>query len=151
MASNIENDEMSLRKHVMKREIYNLVMCNIAAYYIATKKLDEIKYEAYSLKGISMSETGISKGISGNANYQNKINEYVVLENSIKEKFSAVIDALKKVDEDIRYLLIKSIVEKKYIPCRLSSKEMIKLETNLVKDIAKNLLGENTYGILHRE
>ena len=140
---------ISLRKHVMKREIYNLVMCNISAYYMAIVKLNEMKVEAYSLKGIS--ETAINKGISGNAGYQNKINECVVFEKSIKEKFGAVSDALEKIDEDIRYLLIKSIVKKIYIPCRLSSKEMMKLETDLVKNIAFNLLGENLYDILHRE
>ena len=140
---------ISLRKHVMKREIYNLVMCNISAYYMAIIKLKDMKEEAYSLKGIS--ETAINKGISGNAGYQNKINECVVFEKSIKEKFQAVSDALEKIDEDIRYLLIKSIVKKKYIPCRLSSKEMMKLETDLVKNIAFNLLGKNLYGILHRE
>lgn len=133
----------------MKREIYNLVMCNISAYYMAIVKLKDMKEEAYSLKGIS--ETAINKGISGNAGYQNKINECVVFEKSIKEKFQAVSDALEKIDEDIRYLLIKSIVKKIYIPCRLSSKEMIKLETNLVKNIAFNLLGKNLYDILHRE
>lgn len=140
---------ISLRKHVMKREIYNLVMCNISAYYMAIVKLNEMKVEAYSLKGIS--ETAINKGISGNAGYQNKINECVVFEKSIKEKFQAVSDALEKIDEDIRYLLIKSIVKKIYIPCRLSSKEMMKLETDLVKNIAFNLLGKNLYDILHRE
>ena len=140
---------MSSRKHAMKREIYNLVMCNISAYYMAIVKLNEMKLEAYSLKGIS--ETVINKGISGNAGYQNKINECVVFEKSIKEKFQAVSDALEKIDEDIRYLLIKSIVKKIYIPCRLSSKEMMKLETDLVKNIAFNLLGENLYDILHRE
>ena len=140
---------ISLRKHVMKREIYNLVMCNIAAYYMAIVKLKDMKEEAYSLKGIS--ETAINKGISGNAGYQNKINECVVFEKSIKEKFQAVSDALEKIDEDIRYLLIKSIVKKIYIPCRLSSKEMMKLETDLVKNIAFNLLGKNLYDILHRE
>ena len=140
---------ISLRKHVMKREIYNLVMCNISAYYIAIVKLKDMKEEAYSLKGIS--ETAINKGISGNAGYQNKINECVVFEKSIKEKFQAVSDALEKIDEDIRYLLIKSIVKKIYIPCRLSSKEMMKLETDLVKNIAFNLLGKNLYDILHRE
>lgn len=133
----------------MKREIYNLVMCNISAYYMAIVKLKDMKEEAYSLKGIS--ETAINKGISGNAGYQNKINECVVFENSIKEKFQAVSDALEKIDEDIRYLLIKSIVKKIYIPCRLSSKEMMKLETDLVKNIAFNLLGKNLYDILHRE
>ena len=133
----------------MKREIYNLVMCNISAYYMAIVKLNEMKLEAYSLKGIS--ETAINKGISGNAGYQNKINECVVFEKSIKEKFQAVSDALEKIDEDIRYLLIKSIVKKIYIPCRLSSKEMMKLETDLVKNIAFNLLGKNLYDILHRE
>ena len=133
----------------MKREIYNLVMCNIAAYYMAIVKLKDMKEEAYSLKGIS--ETAINKGISGNAGYQNKINECVVFEKSIKEKFQAVSDALEKIDEDIRYLLIKSIVKKIYIPCRLSSKEMMKLETDLVKNIAFNLLGKNLYDILHRE
>lgn len=142
---------ISLRKHVMKREIYNLVMCNISAYYMAIVKLKDMKEEAYSLKGISISETGINKGISGNAGYQNKVNECVVFEKSIKEKFQAVSDALEKIDEDIRYLLIKSIVKKRYIPCRLSSKEMMKLETNLVKNIAFNLLGKNLYDILHRE
>ena len=131
----------------MRREIYNLVMCNISAYYLAITKLNEIKVDAYSLKGIDISEAAINKGISGNAGFQNKINECVALENSIKEKS----DALEIVDEDIRYLLIKSIVKKKYIPCKLSSKEMIKLETDLVKSIAFNLLGENLYGILHRE
>lgn len=140
---------MSSRKHAMKREIYNLVMCNISAYYMAIVKLNEMKLEAYSLKGIS--ETVINKGISGNAGYQNKINECVVFEKSIKEKFQAVSDALEKIDEDIRYLLIKSIVKKIYIPCRLSSKEMMKLETDLVKNIAFNLLGKNLYDILHRE
>lgn len=140
---------ISLRKHVMKREIYNLVMCNISAYYMAIVKLNEMKVEAYSLKGIS--ETAINKGISGNAGYQNKINECVVFEKSIKEKFQAVSDALEKIDEDIRYLLIKSIVKKIYIPCRLSSKEMMKLETDLVKNIAFNLLGKNLYDILHKE
>ncbi len=140
---------ISLRKHVMKREIYNLVMCNISAYYMAIVKLKDMKEEAYSLKGIS--ETAINKGISGNAGYQNKINECVVFEKSIKEKFQAVSDALEKIDEDIRYLLIKSIVKKIYIPCRLSSKEMMKLETDLVKNIAFNLLGKNLYDILHRE
>lgn len=140
---------ISLRKHAMKREIYNLVMCNISAYYMAIVKLNEMKLEAYSLKGIS--ETVINKGISGNAGYQNKINECVVFEKSIKEKFQAVSDALEKIDEDIRYLLIKSIVKKIYIPCRLSSKEMMKLETDLVKNIAFNLLGKNLYDILHRE
>ena len=140
---------ISLRKHVMKREIYNLVMCNISAYYMAIVKLKEMKVEAYSLKGIS--ETAINKGISGNAGYQNKINECVVFEKSIKEKFQAVSDALEKIDEDIRYLLIKSIVKKIYIPCRLSSKEMMKIETDLVKNIAFNLLGKNLYDILHRE
>lgn len=140
---------ISLRKHVMKREIYNLIMCNISAYYMAIVKLNEMKVEAYSLKGIS--ETAINKGISGNAGYQNKINECVVFEKSIKEKFQAVSDALEKIDEDIRYLLIKSIVKKIYIPCRLSSKEMMKLETDLVKNIAFNLLGKNLYDILHRE
>lgn len=133
----------------MKREIYNLVMCNISAYYMAIVKLKDMKEEAYSLKGIS--ETAINKGISGNAGYQNKINECVVFEKSIKEKFQAVSDALEKIDEDIRYLLIKSIVKKIYIPCRLSSKEMMKLETDLVKNIAFNLLGKNLYDILHRE
>ena len=133
----------------MKREIYNLVMCNISAYYMATVKLNEMKVEAYSLKGIS--ETAINKGISGNAGYQIKINECVVFEKGIKEKFQAVSDALEKIDEDIRYLLIKSIVKKIYIPCRLSSKEMMKLETDLVKNIAFNLLGKNLYDILHRE
>ncbi|STO00149.1 Uncharacterised protein [[Eubacterium] infirmum] len=133
----------------MKREIYNLVMCNISAYYMAIVRLNEMKMEAYSLKGIS--ETAINKGISGNAGYQNKINECVVFEKSIKEKFQAVSDALEKIDEDIRYLLIKSIVKKIYIPCRLSSKEMMKLETDLVKNIAFNLLGKNLYDILHRE
>lgn len=133
----------------MKREIYNLIMCNISAYYMAIVKLNEMKVEAYSLKGIS--ETAINKGISGNAGYQNKINECVVFEKSIKEKFQAVSDALEKIDEDIRYLLIKSIVKKIYIPCRLSSKEMMKLETDLVKNIAFNLLGKNLYDILHRE
>ena len=133
----------------MKREIYNLVMCNISAYYMAIVKLKDMKEEAYSLKGIS--ETAINKGISGNAGYQNKINECVVFEKSIKEKFQAVSDALEKIDEDIRYLLIKSIVKKIYIPCRLSSKEMMKLETDLVKNIAFNLLGKNLYNILHRE
>lgn len=140
---------ISLRKHVMKREIYNLVMCNISAYYMAIVKLKDMKEEAYSLKGIS--ETAINKGISGNAGYQNKINECVVFEKSIKEKFQAVSNALEKIDEDIRYLLIKSIVKKIYIPCRLSSKEMMKLETDLVKNIAFNLLGKNLYDILHRE
>ena len=140
---------ISLRKHVMKREIYNLVMCNISAYYMAIVKLKDMKEEAYSLKGIS--ETAINKGISGNAGYQNKINECVVFEKSIKEKFQAVSDSLEKIDEDIRYLLIKSIVKKIYIPCRLSSKEMMKLETDLVKNIAFNLLGKNLYDILHRE
>mgnify|MGYP001642276881 FL=1 len=140
---------MSSRKHAMKREIYNLVMCNISAYYMAIVKLNEMKVEAYSLKGIS--EITINKGISGNAGYQNKINECVVFEKSIKEKFQAVSDALEKIDEDIRYLLIKSIVKKIYIPCRLSSKEMMKLETDLVKNIAFNLLGKNLYDILHRE
>lgn len=140
---------MSSRKHVMKREIYNLVMCNISAYYMAIVKLNEMKVEAYSLKGIS--ETAINKGISGNAGYQIKINECVVFEKGIKEKFQAVSDALEKIDEDIRYLLIKSIVKKIYIPCRLSSKEMMKLETDLVKNIAFNLLGKNLYDILHRE
>ena len=135
----------------MRKEIYNLVMCNISAYYLAIAKLDEIKVDAYSLKGIDISEAAINKGISGNAGYQNKINECVVFEKSIKEKFQAVSDALEKIDEDIRYLLIKSIVKKIYIPCRLSSKEMMKLETDLVKNIAFNLLGENLYGILHRE
>lgn len=135
----------------MRKEIYNLVMCNISAYYLAIAKLDEIKVDAYSLKGIDISEAAINKGISGNAGFQNKINECVVLENSIKEKFRAVSDALEIVDEDIRYLLIKSIVKKKYIPCKLSSKEMIKLETDLVKSIAFNLLGENLYETLHRE
>lgn len=139
---------ISLRKHVMKREIYNLVMCNISAYYMAIVKLKDMKEEAYSLKGIS--ETAINKGISGNAGYQNKINECVVFEKSIKEKFQAVSDALEKIDEDICYLLIKSIVKKIYIPCRLSSKEMMKLETDLVKNIAFNLLGKNLYDILHR-
>ena len=133
----------------MKREIYNLVMCNISAYYMAIVKLKDMKEEAYSLKGIS--ETAINKGISGNAGYQNKINECVVFEKSIKEKFQAVSDALEKIDEDIRCLLIKSIVKKIYIPCRLSSKEMMKLETDLVKNIAFNLLGKNLYDILHRE
>lgn len=133
----------------MKREIYNLVMCNISAYYMAIVKLKDMKEEAYNLKGIS--ETAINKGISGNAGYQNKINECVVFEKSIKEKFQAVSDALEKIDEDIRYLLIKSIVKKIYIPCRLSSKEMMKLETDLVKNIAFNLLGKNLYDILHRE
>lgn len=140
---------MSSRKHAMKREIYNLVMCNISAYYMAIVKLNEMKVEAYSLKGIS--EITINKGISGNAGYQNKINECVVFEKSIKEKFQAVSDALEKIDEDIRYLLIKSIVKKIYIPCRLSSKEMMKHETDLVKNIAFNLLGKNLYDILHRE
>lgn len=140
---------ISLRKHVMKREIYNLVMCNISAYYMAIVKLKDMKEEAYSLKGIS--ETAINKGISGNAGYQNKINECVVFEKSIKEKFQAVSDALEKIDEDIRYLLIKSIVKKIYIPCRLSSKEIMKFETDLVKNIAFNLLGINLYDILHRE
>lgn len=140
---------ISLRKHVMKREIYNFVMCNISAYYMAIVKLKDMKEEAYSLKGIS--ETAINKGISGNAGYQNKINECVVFEKSIKEKFQAVSNALEKIDEDIRYLLIKSIVKKIYIPCRLSSKEMMKLETDLVKNIAFNLLGKNLYDILHRE
>lgn len=140
---------ISLRKHVMKREIYNLVMCNISAYYMAIVKLKDMKEEAYSLKGIS--ETAINKGTSGNAGYQNKINECVVFEKSIKEKFQAVSNALEKIDEDIRYLLIKSIVKKIYIPCRLSSKEMMKLETDLVKNIAFNLLGKNLYDILHRE
>lgn len=140
---------ISLRKHVMKRAIYNLVMCNISAYYMAIVKLKDMKEEAYSLKGIS--ETAINKGISGNSGYQNKINECVVFEKSIKEKFQAVSDALEKIDEDIRYLLIKSIVKKIYIPCRLSSKEMMKLETDLVKNIAFNLLGKNLYDILHRE
>lgn len=135
----------------MRREIYNLVMCNISAYYLAITKLNEIKVDAYSLKGIDISEAAINKGISGNAGFQNKINECVVLENSIKEKFRAVSDALEIVDKDIRYLLIKSIVKKKYIPCKLSSKEMIKLETDLVKSIAFNLLGENLYRTLHRE
>lgn len=135
----------------MRKEIYNLVMCNISAYYLAIAKLNEIKVDAYSIKGIDISEAAINKGISGNAGYQNKINECVVFEKSIKEKFWAVSDALETVDEDIRYLLIKSIVKKKYIPCKLSSKEMIKLETDLVKSIAFNLLGENLYGILHRE
>lgn len=133
----------------MKREIYNLVMCNISAYYMAIVKLNEMKVEAYSLKGIS--ETAINKGISGNAGYQNKINECVVFEKNIKEKFQAVSDSLEKIDEDIRYLLIKSIVKKIYIPCRLSSKEMMKLETDLVKNIAFNLLGKNLYDILHKE
>lgn len=135
----------------MRKEIYNLVMCNISAYYLAIAKLNEIKIDAYSIKGIDISEAAINKGISGNAGYQKKINECVVFEKSIKEKFWAVSDALETVDEDIRYLLIKSIVKKKYIPCKLSSKEMIKLETDLVKSIAFNLLGENSYGILHRE
>lgn len=135
----------------MRREIYNLVMCNISAYYLAITKLNEIKVDAYSLKGMDISEAAINKGISGNAGFQNKINECVVFENSIKEKFRAVSDALEIVDEDIRYLLIKSIVKKKYIPCKLSSKEMIKLETDLVKSIAFNLLGENLYETLHRE
>lgn len=135
----------------MKREIYNLVMCNIVAYYIAIEKLNEIKYEAYSIKGMAMSEAVTSKGIPGNAKYQNKINEYVILENSINEKFSAIIDALEKIDEDIRYSLIKGIAKEKYIPCSLSSKEMIKLETDLVKNIALNLLGKNIYSILHRK
>lgn len=134
----------------MRREIYNLVMCNISAYYMAIVKLNEMKVEAYSLKGIDISETAINKGISGNAGYQNKINECVVFEKSIKENFWAVSDPLDKIDEDIRYILIKSIVKKKYIPCKLSSKEMIKLESDLVKSIAFNLLGENLYGILHR-
>lgn len=142
---------ISLRKHAMKREIYNLVMCNISAYYMAIVKLKDMKEEAYSLKGIDISETAINKGISGNAGYQNKINECVVFEKSIKEKFRAVSGALDKIDEDIRYILIKSIVNKKYIPCKLSSKEMIKLETDLVKNIAFNLLGKNLYDILHRE
>lgn len=140
-----------LRKLFMRREIYNLVMCNISAYYLAIAKLNEIKVDAYSLKGIDISEAAINKGISGNAGFQNKINECVVFENSIKEKFRAVSDALEIVDEDIRYILIESTVKKKYIPCKLSSKEMIKLETDLVKSIAFNLLGENLYGILHRE
>lgn len=135
----------------MRREIYNLVMCNISAYYMAIVKLNDMKNEAYSLKGISISETGINKGISGNAEYENKVNECIVFEKSIKEKFQAVSDALEIVDEDTRYLLIKSIVKKRYIPCKLSSKEMIKLETDLVKIIAFNLLGENLYGTLHRE
>lgn len=135
----------------MRKEIYNLVMCNISAYYLAITKLNEIKVDAYSPKGIDISEASINKGISGNAGFQNKINECVVLENSIKEKFRAVSYALEIVDEDIRDILIKSIVKKKYIPCKLSSKEMIKLETDLVKSIAFNLLGENLYGILHRE
>jgi len=135
----------------MRKEIYNLVMCNISAYYLAIAKLNEIKIDAYSIKGIDISEAAINKGFSGNAGYQNKINECVVFEKSIKEKFCAVSDALETVDEDIRYILIKSIVKKKYIPCKLSSKEMIKLETDLVKSIAFNLLGEKLYGILHRE
>lgn len=142
---------ISLRKHVMKREIYNLVMCNISAYYMAIVKLKDMKEEAYSLKGISISETGINKGISGNAEYQNKINECIVFEKSIKVKFQAVSNALEIINEDIRYILIKSIVKKIYIPCRLSSKEMMKLETDLVKNIAFNLLGKNLYDILHRE
>ena len=96
----------------MRREIYNLVMCNISAYYLAITKLNEIKVDAYSLKGMDISEAAINKGISGNAGFQNKINECVVFENSIKEKFRAVSDALEIVDEDIRYLLIKSIVKK---------------------------------------
>ena len=135
----------------MRKEIYNLVMCNISAYYLAIAKLNEIKINAYSIKGIDISEAAINKGFSGNAGYQNKINECVVFEKSIKEKFCAVSDALETVDEDIRYILIKSIVKKKYIPCKLSSKEMIKLETDLVKSIAFNLLGKILYGILHRE
>lgn len=126
-------------------------MCNISAYYMAIVKLNDMKNEAYSLKGISISETGINKGISGNAEYENKVNECIVFEKSIKEKFQAVSDALEIVDEDTRYILIKSIVKKRYIPCKLSSKEMIKLETDLVKIIAFNLLGENLYGTLHRE
>ena len=40
----------------MRKEIYNLVMCNISAYYLAIAKLDEIKVDAYSLKGIDISE-----------------------------------------------------------------------------------------------
>lgn len=135
----------------MRREIYNLVMCNISAYYMAIVKLNDMKNEAYSLKGISISETGINKGISGNAEYENKVNECIVFEKSIKENFRAVSDALEIVDEDTRYILIKSIVKKRYIPCKLSSKEMIKLETDLVKIIAFNLLGENLYDILHKE
>jgi hypothetical protein len=135
----------------MRKEIYNLVMCNISAYYMAIVKLNDMKNEAYSLKGISISETGINKGISGNAEYENKVNECIVFEKSIKENFRAVSDALEIVDEDTRYILIKSIVKKRYIPCKLSSKEMIKLETDLVKIIAFNLLGENLYGILHRK
>lgn len=135
----------------MRREIYNLVMCNISAYYMAIVKLNDMKNEAYSLKGISISETGINKGISGNAEYENKVNECIVFEKSIKENFRAVSDALEIVDDDTRYILIKSIVKKRYIPCKLSSKEMIKLETDLVKSIAFNLLGENLYDILHKE
>lgn len=29
----------------MRREIYNLVMCNISAYYLAITKLNEIKVD----------------------------------------------------------------------------------------------------------
>ena len=82
----------------MRKEIYNLVMCNIYAYYLAIAKLNETKVDAYSLKGIDISEAAINKGISGNAGFQNKINECVVLKNSINEKFRAVSDSLEIVD-----------------------------------------------------
>ncbi|MDY6037471.1 MAG: hypothetical protein SPI74_00505 [Eubacterium sp.] len=133
----------------MLREIDELAVAQIRAYYRLSELLDEMKDNALSIAVKIGDNVSSTKAIVGNARYQNKVDDYIEFENLLNEKLVAVKAAMQKLDDDVAEAAIKSIATGKYVPC-ISARELAEAEAALINNVAVNLLGSSLYEKIHR-
>lgn len=126
----------------MQFDIYNLAIEYIKVYYYFMGILHNKKDEAFKLYNAEMKEAVVQSSCSNKSKYQDKVCNYIPIEEYINYQFRAVKKAEKHIDEDLREIIVKSIVKDEYIPCRLTMREFVDTKMNFIEDVTKNILGK---------
>ncbi len=126
----------------MQFDIYNLAIEYIKVYYCFMTILHNKKEEVFKLYNGEMKEAVVQSSYSNKSKYQDKVCNYIPIEEYINYQFRAVKKAEKHIDEDIREIIVKSIVKDEYIPCRLTVREFVETKMNFIEDVTKNILGK---------
>lgn len=133
----------------MMREVYELGIAYIKAYYRIEKIYNEMKFEQYKISG-EIKDAVIQKGIAGNAKFENKVIDYIQVEKKCNELFNPVKMVVENWNNDsLTRLIIKSIATENHMT-KFADRDLAEKKVQFTKDVAENIFGEKTINTINK-
>ena len=133
----------------MMKEVYELGIAYIKAYYKIEKIYSEIDLNKYKLSW-EMKDVVSQRGIAGNARWEYQAIDCLMIDEEISKLFNPV----KKVIEDwnnenLTKAILKSIAEENY-HIRFADRDFADKKIRFTKEVAESVVGQNLMNTINK-